>query len=114
MLFSAKVVIGDLDVPGAEAVVSTITKDGGCVIFDSLLDVTISRLRLSLPVHRRKAVATKCNVVSWDDQLSLFELAFEKYGAVDIVVRILLSTVSSPVLSHMLTIIDPKRRNHRK
>jgi len=58
----AKVVIGDLDVPGAQAVVSTITKDGG------------------------KAVATKCNVVSWDDQLSLFELAFEKYGAVDIVI----------------------------
>jgi hypothetical protein len=80
-------VIGDLDVPGAEAVVSTITKDGGCV---SLPDVSILRLR----VHRRKAVATKCNVVSWDDQLSLFELAFEKYGAVDIVVCILLSTVS--------------------
>jgi hypothetical protein len=113
LLFSAKVVIGDLDVPGAEAVVSAITKDGGCVIFDSLPDVTISRLRLPLLVHLRKAVATKCNVVSWDDQLSLFELAFEKYGAVDIVVRILLSTVSFPVLSRTLTIIDPKRRNHR-
>jgi hypothetical protein len=35
-------------------------------------------------------------VVSWDDQLSLFELAFEKYGAVDIVVCILLPTVSPP------------------
>ena len=39
-------------------------------------------------------MATKCNVVSWDDQLSLFELAFEKYGAVDIVVCEFLSTVS--------------------
>ena len=29
--FSAKVVIGDLDVAGAEAVVATITKNGGCV-----------------------------------------------------------------------------------
>jgi len=44
--------------------------------------------------HTRKAVATKCDVLSWDDQLSLFELAFEKYGAVDIVVCILLPTVS--------------------
>ncbi|KAF8487494.1 NAD(P)-binding protein [Russula ochroleuca] len=58
----AKVVIGDLDVAGAEAVVSTITTDGG------------------------KAAAIKCNVTSWDDQLSLFEFAFEKYGAVDIVI----------------------------
>jgi hypothetical protein len=105
------VVIGDLDVPGAQAVVSTITKDGGCVIFDCLPDVTISRLRVPVPVfHPRKAVATKCNVVSWDDQLSLFELAFEKYGAVDIVVCILLSTG----FIRMLTVIDPKRRNHRK
>jgi hypothetical protein len=68
-------------------------------------------LRVPVPVfHPRKAVATKCNVVSWDDQLSLFELAFEKYGAVDIVVCILLSTG----FIRMLTVIDPKRRNHRK
>jgi hypothetical protein len=93
------VVIGDLDVPGAQAVVSTITKDGGCVIFDCLPDAT--RLRVPVPVfHPRKAVATKCNVVSWDDQLSLFELAFEKYGAVDIVVRILLSTISPRFYTH--------------
>jgi hypothetical protein len=31
ILSSAKVVIGDLDVVGAEAVVAHITKDGGCV-----------------------------------------------------------------------------------
>jgi hypothetical protein len=29
LLFSAKVVIGDLDVAGAETVVATITKNGG-------------------------------------------------------------------------------------
>jgi hypothetical protein len=58
-------------------------------------------------------VATKCNVVSWDDQLSLFEFAFEKYGAVDIVVCILLSTASARFIRIMLTVIDPKRRNHR-
>jgi len=106
------VVIGDLDVPGAQAVVSTITKDGGCVIFDCLPDATISRLRVPVPVFPRKAVATKCNVVSWDDQLSLFEFAFEKYGAVDIVVRIFLLFL--PGFIHMLMVIDPKRRNHRK
>lgn len=31
LLFSAKVVIGDLDVAAADAVVATITKNGGCV-----------------------------------------------------------------------------------
>ncbi|KAI0248422.1 hypothetical protein BJV78DRAFT_1276578 [Lactifluus subvellereus] len=58
----AKVVIGDLDVVGAEAVVARITKDGG------------------------EAASIKCNVVSWDDQVTLFEFAFERYGAVDIVI----------------------------
>ena len=58
-------------------------------------------------------MATKCNVVSWNDQLSLFELAFEKYGAVDIVVCILLSTVS-PHFICMLMVIDTKCRNHQE
>lgn len=101
--------IGDLDVGGAEAVVSTITKDGGCVILAVYVTLEIEFL-----FHRRKAVATKCNVVSWDDQLSLFELAIEKYGAVDIVVCIFFSLLFLPGLIHMLTIIDPKCRNHRK
>jgi hypothetical protein len=58
-------------------------------------------LRVSVPVfHPRKAVATKCNVVSWDDQLSLFELAFEKYVAMDIVVGISLSTISPRFYPH--------------
>lgn len=30
-------------------------------------------------------------MVNWDDQVALFELALERYGAVDIVVRIFLS-----------------------
>ena len=33
---SAKVVIGDLDVAGAEAVVSSITTNGGSILFDYL------------------------------------------------------------------------------
>jgi len=41
-------------------------------------------------------VATKCNVVNWDDQLSLFELAFEKYGSVDIVVCIISFSLFRP------------------
>ena len=58
-------------------------------------------MRVPVPVFLpRKAIATKCNVVNWDDQLSLFELAFEKYGAVDIVVCILLSTVSPLFYPH--------------
>jgi hypothetical protein len=35
-LVSAKVVIGDLDVTGAKAVVAAITKNGGCVDSDYL------------------------------------------------------------------------------
>jgi len=58
----SKVVIGDLDVSEAEAVVASITKNGG------------------------EAASVKCNVVNWDDQVALFELAFERYGAVDIVI----------------------------
>jgi hypothetical protein len=53
---------------------------------------------LNTGFHRRKATAIKCNVASWDDQVSLFELAFEKYGAVDVVVRIF-STTFSPQVS---------------
>ena len=73
--------IGDLGVPGAQTVVSTTTKNGGCVVYT--LIVTISRLRDSLSVFNpRNVVATKCNVVGWDDQLFVC----------------------------MMTIIDPKRR----
>ena len=56
----------------------------------------MQRVTLDFDTHfrQRTATAIKCNVVNWDDQLSLFELAFEQYGAVDIVVRILPSTAS--------------------
>ena len=64
--------------------------------------VRLLRLQVSLDFefrfYRRKAAAIKCNVTSWDDQLSLFELAFEKYGAVDIVVCILFPCCVSPRL----------------
>ena len=55
------------------------------------LETEIPVLPLS---HQREAVAIKCNVVNWDDQLSLFELAFEKYGAVDIVVCVVFILLS--------------------
>ncbi len=48
-MFSAKVVIGDLDVRGAEAVVSTIIKDGGYVTLTVHQTVTVSRLRVPAP-----------------------------------------------------------------
>jgi NAD(P)-dependent dehydrogenase (short-subunit alcohol dehydrogenase family) len=44
-------------------------------------------LREVLSLARREAACVKCNVVNWDDQVALFELAFERYDAVDIVVR---------------------------
>ncbi|RXW25026.1 hypothetical protein EST38_g841 [Candolleomyces aberdarensis] len=58
----AKVVIGDLNGPGAQAVVDEIEAAGGT------------------------AASIKCNVVVWEDLVALFELAISKYKAVDIVI----------------------------
>ncbi|KAG6829700.1 hypothetical protein H0H87_010502 [Tephrocybe sp. NHM501043] len=60
--YGAKVVIGDLDVAGAEKTVRDIEGAGGI------------------------AVSRKCNVTIWDDQVALFELAIAKFGVVDVVV----------------------------
>ncbi|KAG6900727.1 hypothetical protein C0993_003753 [Termitomyces sp. T159_Od127] len=59
--YGAKVVIGDLDVSGAEKTVRDIEAAGGT------------------------AVSRKCNVTSWDDQIALFDLAIAQFGVVDIV-----------------------------
>jgi len=56
---SAKVIIGDLDIEGAEQVMTTIRKMGG------------------------QGAAQRCDVTNWDDQISLFELAESRYGSVD-------------------------------
>lgn len=58
----AKVVIGDLDVAGAQKTVRDIESAGGI------------------------AASVKCNVTVWDDQVAMFELAISKFGAVDVVV----------------------------
>ncbi|KAA1467034.1 NAD(P)-binding protein [Dentipellis sp. KUC8613] len=58
----AKVVIGDLDLKGAEAVASQARRAGG------------------------EAIAVACNVLKWDDLVDMFELAISKYGTVDVVV----------------------------
>ncbi|KAG6920143.1 hypothetical protein DXG01_004909 [Tephrocybe rancida] len=60
--YGAKVVIGDLDVAGAEKTVRDIQGAGGV------------------------AVSQKCNVTIWEDQIALFELAITKFGVVDVVV----------------------------
>ncbi|KAF8813916.1 NAD(P)-binding protein [Phlegmacium glaucopus] len=60
--YGAKVVIGDLDITGANKVVAEVEKAGGT------------------------AIAIKCNVTDWDAQVEMFELAIKKYGSVDIVV----------------------------
>ncbi|XP_006460744.1 hypothetical protein AGABI2DRAFT_203925 [Agaricus bisporus var. bisporus H97] len=60
--YGAKVVIGDRDTKGGEKTVGDIERDGG------------------------KAVFVKCDVLSWEDQLSMFETAISKYGSVDIVI----------------------------
>jgi len=58
----SKVVIGDMNAAGGEAVANAITKEGG------------------------KAVSIKCDVTQWDEQVALFELAIARFGSVDIVI----------------------------
>jgi len=58
----SRVVIGDLDAVGGEAVVKAINKEGG------------------------EAAFIKCDVTKWGEQVALFELAIERFGSVDIVI----------------------------
>jgi len=60
--FGACVVVGDLDEKGAKKVMAEIVQMGGQCAYQ------------------------RCDVTDWDDQISLFELAFAKFGSVDIVV----------------------------
>ncbi|TFY83369.1 hypothetical protein EWM64_g654 [Hericium alpestre] len=57
----AKVVIGDRDAKGAEDVVTEISQTRGVATF------------------------APCDVLNWDSQVNLFELAIKQYGSVDIV-----------------------------
>jgi NAD(P)-dependent dehydrogenase (short-subunit alcohol dehydrogenase family) len=61
----ANVVIGDIFVQGAQAIVDAINK---------------------LPPGSGKACWKRCDVTSWEDQVTLFEFAMTKFGGVDIVV----------------------------
>ncbi|KAF9050041.1 hypothetical protein BJ165DRAFT_1525332 [Panaeolus papilionaceus] len=60
--YGARVVIGDIDFAGAQKVVSQIEASGG------------------------SAAAIRCNVTDFDQQVDMFELAYRKFGSVDIVV----------------------------
>ena len=64
-LCSANVVIGDIFVTGAQDIVDAINR---------------------LPPGSGKACWKRCDVTSWEDQVSLFELAMTRFGGVDIVV----------------------------
>ncbi|KAI0027712.1 hypothetical protein K488DRAFT_60633 [Vararia minispora EC-137] len=58
----ARLVIGDRDERGGADVVSLIKQDGGEALF------------------------VRCDVTNWDEQLSMFEHAWNTYGAVDVVI----------------------------
>ncbi|EIM84945.1 NAD-P-binding protein [Stereum hirsutum FP-91666 SS1] len=60
--YGAKIVIGDVDEKAGMGVVENITSAGGDAVF------------------------IRCDVTSWDDQVSMFELALSRYGSVDVVV----------------------------
>jgi len=58
----SKIVIGDIDATSGKVVVDAIRKDGG------------------------KAEFIKCDVTKWNEQVALFDLAMERFGAVDVVI----------------------------
>ncbi|VDB86849.1 unnamed protein product [Peniophora sp. CBMAI 1063] len=60
----AKVVVGDLDISGGKAVVAEIKKQGGDAVF------------------------SRCDVLNWENQVALFDLAISSFGSVDIVCAI--------------------------
>jgi len=60
--YKAKVVIGDINTEAAQAVAQEINSSGGT------------------------AVAQRCDVTVWEDQVALFDLAMETYGSVDVVI----------------------------
>ena len=54
----------------------------------------IHRLGNSSPNRSaREAIGLYCNVTSWDDQVNLFQTAFDTFGCVDIVVRCVFNTL---------------------
>lgn len=95
----AKVVIGDKDTEGGKKTVREIEQDGGCA--SSPLS-TLNR-PLTGQNNGRKAVFVKCDVLSWDEQVSMFETAVSKYGSVDIVVGIRTSVLLFPSLGIVLS-----------
>ncbi|KAF8637310.1 hypothetical protein AX16_010839 [Volvariella volvacea WC 439] len=58
----ARLVLGDLDVAGGEQTVKELKQAGAQAVFQ------------------------KCNVVQWEDQVALFDLAISTFGVVDIVI----------------------------
>lgn len=89
MVYSAKVVIGDLDVSGAAKVVAEIEKAGGYVVFVVPYQQEASSYSIPSCLRiPRSAAWIKCNVTIFEEQVELFELAVKRFGSVDIVVRL--------------------------
>ena len=42
---------------------------------------------LSLNRSASEAIGIRCDVVSWEDQTNLFQIGFDTFGSVDVVVR---------------------------
>ncbi|KAF9778396.1 NAD(P)-binding protein [Thelephora terrestris] len=60
--FRAKLVLGDINESTAQSVAAQIKDDGG------------------------EAIGLRCDVTSWEDQLNLFQTAFDAFGPADVVV----------------------------
>ena len=50
--------------------------------------LTILTAEFSVPnCSTSEAIGLRCDVTSWEDQLNLFQVAFDTFGSVDVVVR---------------------------
>lgn len=79
-IYSATIVIGDLDQAGADKTAAEVIALGGYVfIFHPLVIIIIHLLC-------RKCSTLRTDVLSWDDQNALFDHAYKKYGHINIVV----------------------------
>ena len=49
--------------------------------------LAFERNRVSRLLHLSDAAFTRCDVLKWEDQVAMFDLALSSFGSVDVVVR---------------------------
>lgn len=73
--------LGDINESTAQSVAAEIERAGGYVEYPPTVVFLSSNRSAS------EAIGLRCNVTSWEDQVNLFQTAFDTFGSVDVVVR---------------------------